>query len=147
MLTPDEITIQWKNDSQIKIDSLVDEAIRTPSLHAKYLDLLVEAKSILRQSELALNKYRIIRTKYFKNELTRDELIVQGWEPYKFSKPVKSEIDDLLNADTSFNDLSNKVDDAKIMVNSLERIMDSLKQRDFSIGNATKLLLYSNGLS
>lgn len=141
------VSSEWKDDSDIKIKDLADESIKTPSLHAKYLDYLISAKKQLQQREVELNKYRVLRSKYFKHELSKDELKEHGWEPYQFNKPVKQELDDLLLTDQTFIDLSARVNDGKTLVTTCEKILDSIGKRDYAIGNATKLILYSNGLN
>ena len=58
----EEIMDLWKEDTKIDRTELGDEAIKVPSLHSKYMNILVKEKLILRKldsemKQLKLDKY------------------------------------------------------------------------------------------
>ena len=71
----DEIQDEWEKDSYIDDNFLGETATKAPKLHAKYLKLLVGVK--LKHTKLS-SDYNILRKnkfRYYRGELSREELI------------------------------------------------------------------------
>ena len=78
-----EIQTEWKNDSKINQLELGDEAVRTPTLHAKYLTVLSNVKLQLRKAESDYNNMRRLKYRYYRGELTQSELEKLNLEQFK----------------------------------------------------------------
>jgi hypothetical protein len=92
----------------------------------------------LKLSALQL-EYKTLRQKkfrYYRGELTRDELDVYGWRQWQGTKPLKNEMDEFLEGDVDLNKISVKCEYIKHMIDALESILQQVKGRDWNIRNA-----------
>ena len=110
MISLNELQEIWSIDCKIDDLQLGKESTKTPELHAKYLAHLSTAKLQLRKAEADLYKLKAIKVKYFRGELSREELSNLGWEQYLGIKPLKNDLQEILNAD---DDVSKQEDKAE----------------------------------
>lgn len=141
-----EIQESWKNDSKINELDLGKSSINTAELHSKYLNLLTNAKLQLRKSEADYLRLRRVKIKYFRGEMTREELETLGWEQYQGIKPLKNELEDYITCDDDIISAIDKVEYLKTMVYQLEQILRSLNGRAWEIKNAIEWTKFTNGL-
>lgn len=147
MLDAKSMMVEWKQDAFIDQNNLLAETTKSQQLHAKYLDYYLQAKKALFAADAAVSAYRAKKTKYWQGKMTSKELLQEGWEQWQYAKPLKSELDDMFMADQSYQLLMQTATECKDLVFACEKILDSVGKRDFAITNATKLILYSNGLN
>lgn len=131
--TWDAISQQWSEDVKIDITRLSDEIMKTPQLHSKYLDLLMEAKMKHRKAEMAYYEMKGVRSSYYKGEMTREQLQHYGWPQYQGIKPIKSSMGELLETDTVLMDLDSKRKYWMFIMEGLESIMKSIHSRTFDV--------------
>jgi hypothetical protein len=141
-----ELQENWAKDSKIDETNLGRAAARTPELHAKYLNLLTSAKLQHRKAESDYLKLRRIKYRYFRGELTRDELEALGWGQYQGVKPIKNEMDEFLQTDEDLITAQDKLEYLKTVLVQLESILKSLHSRTWDIKNSIEWTKFTNGL-
>jgi len=141
-----EIQESWKKDCKIDELDLGKSSITTAELHSKYLSYLTNAKLQLRKSEADYLRLRRVKIRYFRGEMTRDELEDLGWNQYQGNKPLKNELEDFIACDDDIITAIDKVEYLKTMVFQLEQILRSLNGRAWEIKNAIEWTKFTNGL-
>lgn len=144
-MNADEIMSEWEKDSEYDDERLDKSAVATSSLHAKYLNLLVKNKLKLAKYSTDYNVLRQVKFKYYRGELTKQELDDRGWAQYQGVKPIRAELDELLSGDADLNNLNLKTQYLNTIINMLESIITQIKSRDFQISNAIKWKMFMAG--
>jgi hypothetical protein len=144
-ITLQDIQVMWAADTKINELDLGREALKISELHAKYLNMLTATKMQSRRAYGKMLQYRRLKERYFLGLLSKDELASLGWEPYLFAKPLKAELDKILDADTDVLQEGDKVAYLDTMVYQLEQIMRSLNSRTFDVKNAIQFFLWQQG--
>ena len=140
-----EIQTEWKNDSKINQLELGDEAVRTATLHAKYLTVLSNVKLQLRKAESDYNNMRRLKYRYYRGELTQSELEKLNLEQYMGNKPLKNEMEEFMSCDVDLNMLTDKIEYYKTVVFTLEQILRSINSRPWDIKSAIEWNKFTNG--
>lgn len=140
-----EINDEWKRDSVINELELGREAVKVPLLHAKYLNMLSNAKLQQRKAESDYNNLRRVKYRYYRGELSRDELESLGWIQFQGNKPLKNEMDEYLICDTELNTLQDKTEYFKTVVYTLEQILRSINSRTWDIKSSIEWNKFTNG--
>tara|TARA_B100000131_G_scaffold142237_1_gene138373 strand:- start:1412 stop:1855 length:444 start_codon:yes stop_codon:yes gene_type:complete len=146
MISLNDLQEMWSIDCKIDDLQLGKESTKTPELHAKYLAHLSTAKLQLRKAEADLYKLKAVKAKYFRGELSREELSNLGWEQYLGIKPLKNDLQDILNADNDVSKQEDKAEYIRTIVDFLERVLRSLNSRSFDIKNSIEWEKFTNGL-
>lgn len=141
----DDLKEEWKKDSVIDESNLSGESLRISSLHSKYLSTLIDAKQKLIKREYDVNVLRKKKTRYYRGEMTKDELKENGWDQYQMNKPLKSELNDILSADDDMIKEMIKIAHLKLIIYFLESVLGSLKNRGFEIKNSITWSQYISG--
>lgn len=131
-MTLDELRESWIHDCEIDQNDLGTAAARSPNLHAKYLDELINYKLRLTKTQNEIIEYRVKRTRYYKGEMTREELAEAGWDQWQY-KTLKSEIDSLIDAESNFQKLSTREQYIKTVIYFLESVLSEIKARSFHV--------------
>ena len=129
----EQIQDMWEADCEIDDNYLGEQSTATPKLHAKYVKLLVQIK--LKHTKLT-SDYNLLRKnkfRYFRGEMSRDELKENNWEQWQGIKPLKNEMDEFLTGDEDLNSLEVKIKYLETMVYLLESILGQIKARDWQI--------------
>src|SRR6185437_10515706 len=132
----EDVQKDWEKDSIIDQTNLGYEATRNPLLHSKYLNKLSNVKLLLRKAE-----YR-----YFKGEMTRDELESRQWVQYQGRVPLKTEMEEYLTTDHDMIRLTDKIEYLKVVKETLESILKALASRGWEIKSAIEWEKMRNGL-
>ena len=136
----------WKDDCKIDEMNLGRESARTPNLHAKYLNYLSSTRLNLRKAESDYLNCRRMKYKYYRGEMTKQELEDEGWEQWQGNKPLKNEMDEFLTVDSDLILLQDKVEYFKTVLYQLEQIIRSLNSRTWDIKNAIEWQKFTNGM-
>ena len=129
-----ELQEMWAEDSSINEMNLGQESVRTPNLHAKYLNYLSSTRLNLRKTESDYYNMRRKKYKYYRGEMSRQELEDENWEQWQGNKPLKNEMDEFLQFDQDLILLQDKVEYFKTVMYQLEQIIRSLNSRTWGIG-------------
>lgn len=142
----DDILIMWEADSEIDDNHLGESSTNTAKLHSKYLKLLINAKLRKTKIDADYNSLRKTKIRYYRGELSRDELKELGWEPWQYNKPLKAEMDEFLKGDEDLNVILARLELIGTMIFALESILQQIKQRDFQISNGIKWKQFLAGM-
>jgi hypothetical protein len=140
-----EIQEMWSKDCKIDQLNLGPESTKTPEFHAKYLNLLTNAKLQLRKAEADYYRMRRTKLRYYKGELTRQELEELGWNQYQGLKTLRNEMDDVLQCDEDLIKITDKIEYVKAVLYQLEQILRSLNSRTWDIKSAIEWTKFTNG--
>lgn len=141
----DELHAMWEVDSAMNDNHLDRESLSSAKLHAKYLRLLINHKMKIAALKAEYNNLRQVKFRYYRGELTRDELREKGWEQWQGVKPLKNEMEEFLTGDNDLNRIDLKVEYIKCMVECLEQILGQIKARDWQIRNAIEFKKFIAG--
>jgi len=145
-MTIDEIYEMWSIDSNIDENFLGETTIATPKLHAKYVKLLVNTKLKHTKYQSDYNIVRKNKFRYYRGELSRQELQDFGWEQWQGVKPLKNEMDEFLKGDSDLNTMQVKIDYLESMIYLLESILGQIKARDWQIKTAVEWKKFLAGM-
>lgn len=141
-----EIQEAWEEDSRIDETNLGREATRVPTLHAKYIALLAKSRLQLRKAESDYFNTRRLKYRYYRGEMTREELVVLEWEQFQGNKPLKNEMDEFLQCDKDLIELQDKVEYFKTVIYTLEQIIRSINSRTWDVKTAVEWHKFTNGM-
>lgn len=144
-ITLADIQEMWRVDSKIDELNLGKEALKISELHSKYLNMLTTTKMQSRRAYGKMLQYRRTKSRWFLGELSREELSALKWEPYLFAKPLKADLDKMLDADPDVLQEGDKVEYLNTMVYQLEQILRSLNSRTWDVKNALQFFMWQNG--
>lgn len=142
----DEIQEMWSADCEISDNHLGEESIKTAKLHAKYLKLIIDVKLRLTKARADYNALRKNKFRYYRGELSKDELNHLGWTQWQGVKPLKNEMDEFIQGDTDLINLNTKIEYLETMGYQLESIMNQLKARDWQLKNAVEWKKFLSGM-
>jgi hypothetical protein len=146
MATLDHIQEMWKTDCVIDEDNLDKESVRSASLHQKYLDHYVENKLKLAKLNSDMANLRRTKAKYYRGEMTKEELQHYGWDQWLYNKPLKSEMDEVLDGDVDVCNLRIKVEYIASIMFYLESVLQQIKSRDWQIKNCLEYKKFIVGM-
>ena len=143
-MTLDELREQWTIDTTLNEDDLSGEALKIPMLHGKYLNELINYKLKQTKVHMDIAQLRALKGRYFRGELTTDELKERGWEQWQY-RTLKADIDGLLEADPDLQILITRDQFLKTVVYFLESCMTEFKNRNFAIKSAIDWIKWRAG--
>lgn len=135
MATIEQLLQEWDEDSVMDDNHISDESIKVPKLHSKYVRHLINAKLKLTKLQNDFNNLKKTKFRYYRGELTREELTSLGWDQWQGVKPMKNEMDQFLDGDTDLNNIKIKIEYINSMIYLLESILGQVKARDWQIRN------------
>jgi hypothetical protein len=131
----EQLMSMWENDCKIDDNHLGEASTDTPNLHSKYINHLVSYKLKLAKIKGEYNLLRKNKFRYYRGELTRQELEDLGWIQWQGVKPLKNEMDEFLQGDTDLVQMEQKVEYLNTIVYFLESVLSQIRSRDFQIKN------------
>ena len=141
-----ELQNEWERDAPIDITNLGKEASRVPILHSKYVTLLSKSKLQLRKAESDYLNTRRKKYKYYRGEMSREELEEEGWVQFQGNKPLKNEMDEFLACDEDLIYLQDKVEYFKTIQFTLEQILRSINSRTWDVKSSIEWTKFTNGM-
>ena len=142
----EQLQEMWEADAEIDDNYLGEQATTTPKLHAKYVKLLVNVKLKHTKLQSDYNLARKNKFRYFRGEMSRDELTDNGWQQWQGVKPLKNEMDEFLTGDADLNQLEVKIKYLETMIYLLESILGQIKARDWQIKTAVEWKKFLAGM-
>ena len=142
----DQLVAQWEQDAVIDKSDISGEILRTPNLFAKYLRILASWKQKRTATQIKLNEMKQLVSRYYNGELSvqqcRDLL---GYEQFQGTKPIRAVLDQMVNADPAVTRIVSQLEMIDNMIYASEQILNSIKSRDFMLGNYTKYQMFIAG--
>jgi hypothetical protein len=136
----------WKEDCII--GRKLDEAShQTPMLHAKYLQLLSEAKMIMKNLEMQQKNLLKDKWLYYNGKMDQEQLNQKGWVPDPFNglRIMKGDMDYYYDSDPEIQLSIEKIAAWKNVIDTLSEIMENIKWRHQTIGNIIKWKVFESG--
>jgi hypothetical protein len=134
-MTIEEILQEWDIDSEMDDNHIDNESIKVPKLHAKYIRHLIQAKLKNTKIQNEFNLLKKTKFRYYRGELSREELTELNWQQWQGVKPMKNEMEQFLDGDTDLNNIKVKIEYLNSMVYLLESILGQIKARDWQLKN------------
>jgi hypothetical protein len=132
----EELMQQWEHDSKIDDNHLGEASTESPNLHSKYINTMVSYKLKLAKIRGDYNLLRKTKFRYYRGELSRQELEDLGWDQWQGVKPLRNEMDEFLQGDTDLVQMEQKVEYLNTIVYFLEEVLKQIRQRDWQIRTA-----------
>jgi hypothetical protein len=145
MATLNEIQALWDEDYQIDNNHLDDESVKTAKLHAKYIAILMDTKLRISKMRVDISLLKKNKFRYYRGELSRQELTDLGWDQWQYTKPLKNEMEQLLDGDSDLSLLKLKFEYLEASLYLLESIMKSISDRTWSIKNSIAFRTFISG--
>lgn len=143
----DDIMKQWQEDCVIDKNNLDEVSRQTPMLHAKYLQLLSQAKLRLKREEMKQKTLLKDKWLYYNGKMSQEEIDAQGWDydPLNGLKIMKGEMNYYYDSDKEIQESELKIQYYKTCIDTLTDIVDSLKWRHQTIGNIIRWRIFESG--
>ena len=106
---------------------------------------MTEYKILLFKHDKRFQKMRGIRSRYYSGQMTKEELQKFGWEQYQYAKPLKTELERLLETDEIMLNLKDEYMLLKFSFEYCEEVMKSLKDRNFQIKHIIEWRKFESG--
>jgi c-di-GMP-related signal transduction protein len=137
----------WSKDAVIDNMKLDNTSAETPKLHAKYLQLLSQAKMELKKSEFRQKTLLKDKWLYYNGKMSQDVLEEKGWDPDPFNglKIMKGEMNYYYDADPEIQKSEHTIQYWKTVIDTLTEIVDTLKWRHQTIRNIISWRQFESG--
>ena len=144
-MTLDELQQAWAVDCVIDEQNPDKASAKSPQLHSKYLNELISFKMKLNKIQLDMLELKNAKTKYFRGEMTREELNERGWVQWQY-KSLKSEIESLLDGDSDMQKLYAREAYVKTAIYFLESVIGEIRSRSFHCKNIITWMQFRSGV-
>jgi hypothetical protein len=91
------------------------------------------------------NTLRQQKFRWYRGELSREELSLLNWEQWQGIKPLKNEMEEFLMGDKDLNIVEVKLQYINSIVEFIESIMNQIKARDWQIRNSIEWKKFISG--
>jgi c-di-GMP-related signal transduction protein len=147
MIDLKQIHEMWSKDCEINQIRLDESSRVTPTLHAKYLEILSQTKLMLKRAEFAQKSLLKDKWLYYNGKMSQEELEEKGWEPDPFNglKILKGEMEHYYNSDPEIQKSEEKIEYYKTVIETLSEIINNLNWRHQTIGNIIKWKQFESG--
>jgi hypothetical protein len=137
----------WKEDCQISEFKLDEESRKTPSLHAKYLEIYSLTKLKLRKAELDQKTLLKEKWEYYNGKMDQETIQEKGWkfDPFDGLKILKGDMERYYDADIDIQESEEKVTYYKTIISTLDEIINNLKWRHSTIKNMIDWRRFESG--
>ena len=138
----------WKKDSIIDDLKLDDTTIKMARIHSKYLELITIAK--IRKKKKDLDYKTLLKNKwlYYNGKLSKEQIDMFQWEYDPFgglNKPLKGDMNYYYDADTDIQKFQAALEYDKVLIETLEEIMGTIRWIHQNIGNIIKWRSFEAG--
>ena len=138
----------WEQDSKLDPARLDNTSLESAKLHAKYLQLFDNARLMLKKKEIQMNELKLLKWRYYAGKMTKAEMDDLGWDYDPFhgaTKPMKTELNQYIDADPDVSKLKLKVEYTKVVASALEEIINTLRWRHNVIKNIIEFRKFQAG--
>lgn len=129
----EDIMKNWDADSVIDSTEPGKELLKIPTLHNKYLKILVKHKLAVKRLNFEYSRLRKVKEEYYSGSLTQEELEENGWEPFLLNVKTKMGIERYLESDKDLIKVLEKKIYHDESVSVCESILQELKSRTFQL--------------
>ena len=129
----EEILKEWEKDSVIDSTEPGKELLKIPTLHNKYLKILVNHRLAMKRANFDYARMRKIKEEYYNGSLSQEELGEYGWEPFLLNVKTKQGVERYIESDSELIRLLEKKMYHDEAISVCESIMQELKSRTFQL--------------
>ena len=137
----------WKVDCEIPKNNLDEASKVTPTLHAKYMEMLAHAK--LTRKRVEHQQKLLLKDKwlYYNGKMDQQEIEEKNWahDPFNGLKILKGEMEYYYDSDPEIQQSEDKIVYWKTVIETLTDIIDNIKWRHQTIGNMIKWRQFESG--
>jgi len=108
--------------------------------------MLMETKLGISKRKIEISTLRKNKYRYYKGEMTRQELSDLGWDQWLYAKPLKYELEQLLEGDSDLVALNLRMEYLEATLYLLESILKSIADRTWSIRNSISYKSFLAGI-
>lgn len=133
-----------KNDLILDETQLEIESLKTPQLHSKYLNFLMDEKLQLTKLQ---HDFKVLRKKkwlYYTGKISQEELEEEGWETFELTI-LKTDLDKFLDSDEDLQNIHIRIKYRETIVDYLQEIIKIINNRQWNIRSAIDWLKFTNG--
>jgi len=143
----ESILEMWKEDCVIEEMNLDEESRKTPSLHAKYLEIHSLTKLRLKKAELDQKILLKDKWLYYNGKMDGEAIQEKGWsfDPFNGLKVLKGDMDHYYDSDTDIQQSEEKIAYYKTILETLKEIIDNLRWRHQTIKNMIEWRRFESG--
>jgi hypothetical protein len=141
------ILTMWREDSEISEFNLDEESRKTPSLHAKYLEIHSLTKLRLKKAELDQKTLLKDKWLYYNGKMDEETIREKGWnfDPFNGLKVLKGDMDHYYDADTDIQQSEERIAYYKTIIDTLDEIINNLRWRHSIIKNMIDWRRFESG--
>jgi hypothetical protein len=133
MNTLEEIMKLWDADSVIDSTEPGREILKIPTLHNKYLKILVKHRLAVKRINFDYARMRKVKEEYYNGSLSQEELEEYGWEPFLLNIKTRLGVEKYIESDKDLIKLLEKKIYHEEAVSICESIMQELKSRTYQL--------------
>lgn len=141
----DDLKNNIAKDSIVDDTELGKEAIKTPQLHGKYLNILADLKLVLGKQINDMAILRLRMWKIYTGKASQEELDAWGEEPSDYTL-LKTDVEKFIDADPKIIELKSKILLNETKVKMVEEFIKALNNRNFVIKSAIEWFKMSQGI-
>ncbi len=129
----EEILKHWDQDSVIDQTEPGKELLKIPTLHNKYLKILLKHKLALKKINFEYSKMRRLKEEYYNGSMSQEELEEYGWEPFLLNIRTKLGVEKYLESDNDLIKILSKKIHHDECILACESILQELKSRTYQL--------------
>jgi len=143
----ESIREMWKEDCIIEEMNLDEESRKTPSLHAKYLEIHSLTKLRLKRAELDQKTLLKDKWLYYNGKMDEETIQQKGWDfdPFNGLRVLKGDMDHYYDSDTDIQKSEEKITYYKTIISTLDEIINNLRWRHQVIKNMISWRMFEAG--
>ena len=131
----DEIVESWREDSKIDDLNLDKENVRIPSLHSKYVGMMVDENKSLRTLIRDRAILRRLLRSYYLGKADTDDLEKLGRDQF-YEKILKNELNEYMDTDELMIRINARISTQEEKIDVLKEIIRSINSRGYQLKNA-----------
>lgn len=135
MINIDEIVESWREDSKIDDLNLDKENVRIPSLHSKYVGMMVDENKSLRTLIRDRAILRRLLRSYYLGKADADDLEKLGRDQF-YEKILKNELNEYMDTDELMIRINARISTQEEKIDVLKEIIRSINSRGYQLKNA-----------
>jgi len=144
-VTLKQLTAEWLEDAPMDMTEPAKEISRIPNLHAKYLHILAHHRKELKTVEIALDKFKSIKSKYYAGDMnTPEDLTKYNLEPWSEKLP-RDKVAHFVKADDQVTYAITETVEHEEIVDACEKIIKELNNRTWQLKSIVQWIAFCKG--
>lgn len=133
METIENILALWEQDAKIDSTEPGKELLNIPTLHNKYLKILVKHRLAIKRINIEYANLKKHKEEYYNGDMSVEDLNERGWEPFQLKIKTRMGIERYLEGDPDLNEMVKKKIHHEEAISVCESILQELKNRVWEI--------------